>query len=89
MSNIQILYYLRDALACLGVLVGLGGAVFLFIRRKTLPAILALIGWQTGLPGLGCVACVGGGFIITIDHIGDGAGAVMAAGAKPISIVVG
>ena len=45
MSNIEVFYYLRDAVACLGVLVGLGGAVFLFIRKKTLPAILALIGF--------------------------------------------
>jgi hypothetical protein len=45
MNNIEIIYYVRDAVACLGVLVGLGGAVFLFIRKKTLPAILALIGF--------------------------------------------
>jgi hypothetical protein len=44
-NNIEVLYYLRDAVACLGVLVGLGGAVFLLIRKKTLPAILALIGF--------------------------------------------
>ncbi len=44
-NAINGLYYLRDAIACLGVLAGLGGAVFLFIRRKTFPAILALIGF--------------------------------------------
>ena len=45
MSNIEVFYYVRDAVACLGVLVGLGGAVFLFIRKKTMPSILALIGF--------------------------------------------
>ena len=45
MNNIELFYYLRDALACLGVLVGLGGAIFLFIRKKTLPAILSLAGF--------------------------------------------
>jgi hypothetical protein len=35
----------RDAGACLGVLVGLGGAVFLFTRKKVMPGILALIGF--------------------------------------------
>jgi hypothetical protein len=44
-NTINVLYYLRDAIACLGVLVSLGGTVFLFIRRKTFPAILALIGF--------------------------------------------
>ncbi len=45
MNNIETIYYVRDAVACLGVLVGFGGAIFLFIRRKTLPGILALIGF--------------------------------------------
>jgi len=45
MSTIEVFYYVRDAIACLGVLVGLGGAVYLFIRKKTLPGILALIGF--------------------------------------------
>jgi hypothetical protein len=45
MNNIEILYYVRDAVACLGVLVGLGGAIFLFSRKKTMPGILALIGF--------------------------------------------
>ena len=45
MNNIEIFYYLRDALVCLGVLVGIGGGIFLFIRKKTLPGILALIGF--------------------------------------------
>jgi hypothetical protein len=45
MNNIEVFYYLRDAVACLGVMVGLGGAVFLFTRKKTLPGILALIGF--------------------------------------------
>jgi hypothetical protein len=43
--NIEVLYYARDAVACLGVLVGLGGTIFLFTRKKTLPGILALIGF--------------------------------------------
>jgi hypothetical protein len=29
----------------LGVLVGLGGAVFLFTRKKVMPGVLALIGF--------------------------------------------
>ena len=37
------LYWLDDIISCLGILVGVGGAVFLFTRRKTVPAILALI----------------------------------------------
>ena len=45
MSNIETLYYVRDAVACLGVLIGLGGAIFLFIRKKTMPGILALVGF--------------------------------------------
>ncbi len=45
MNNIEILYYVRDAVACLGVLVGLGGAVFLFTRKKVMPGILALVGF--------------------------------------------
>ncbi len=45
MNTIEILYYVRDAAACLGVLVGVGGAVFLFMRKKALPGILALIGF--------------------------------------------
>jgi hypothetical protein len=45
MNNIEILYYVRDAVAFLGVLVGLGGAVFLFTRKKVMPGILALIGF--------------------------------------------
>jgi hypothetical protein len=44
-NTIEILYYVRDAAACLGVLVGLVGAVILFIRKKTFPGILALIGF--------------------------------------------
>jgi hypothetical protein len=45
MDNIEILYYIRDAVACLGILIGLGGAVFLFIKKKTLPAVLSLLGF--------------------------------------------
>jgi len=45
MDKIEVQYYLRDAVACLGVLVGLGGAVFLFIRKEVLPGILALLGF--------------------------------------------
>jgi hypothetical protein len=39
------LYWLDDVISCLGILVGVGGAIFLFTRRKTVPAILALIGF--------------------------------------------
>jgi hypothetical protein len=45
MANYEVLYWLRDVAACLGALVGIGGAVFLFIRKKPLPAVLALIGF--------------------------------------------
>jgi hypothetical protein len=45
MNNIETIYYVRDAVACLGVLVGFGGSIFLFVRRKTMPGILALIGF--------------------------------------------
>jgi hypothetical protein len=44
-NNIETIYYVRDAVACLGVLVGFGGAIFLFVRRKIMPGILALIGF--------------------------------------------
>jgi hypothetical protein len=44
-NNIEIYYYIRDAVACLGVLVGVGGAIFLFVKKKTLPAILSLLGF--------------------------------------------
>ncbi len=50
MNNIEIVYFIRDAVACLGVLVGLGGAIFLFTRKKTLPGILTLLGF--GLLGI-------------------------------------
>lgn len=39
------LYWLDDVISCLGILVGVGGSIFLFTRRKTAPAILALIGF--------------------------------------------
>lgn len=45
MNNLNLVYWLRDAVACLGTLVGVGSAIFLFIRKKTLPAILALVGF--------------------------------------------
>jgi len=45
MNNIEVLYCLRDAVICMGVLAGLLGAVLLFARRKVLPGILALIGF--------------------------------------------
>jgi hypothetical protein len=45
MNNINVMYWLRDAVACLGVLVGFGGAIFLFLRKKTIPAVLALVGF--------------------------------------------
>jgi hypothetical protein len=44
-NNIEMLYYLRDAAACLGVLVGLVGAIVLLIRHKTAAGILALLGF--------------------------------------------
>jgi hypothetical protein len=39
------LYWLDDGISCLGILAGLGGAIYLFTRRKTRPAILALVGF--------------------------------------------
>ena len=45
MDQYQILYIIRDALACLGVLIGFGGSIFLFTRKKTLPTILSLVGF--------------------------------------------
>jgi membrane-bound metal-dependent hydrolase YbcI (DUF457 family) len=39
------LYWLDDGISCLGILAGLGGAIFMFTRRKTRPAILALVGF--------------------------------------------
>lgn len=39
------LYWLDDVISCLGILVGVGGAIFLFTRRKTVPAVLVLIGF--------------------------------------------
>ncbi len=45
MDPIEVFYYVRDGAACLGVLVGLVAAVFLFTRKKTFPGVLALIGF--------------------------------------------
>lgn len=45
MSNIEVLYYIRDAVICVGVLAGFLGATLLFIRRKVLPGSLALMGF--------------------------------------------
>ena len=45
MDQFQIIYILRDTLACPGVMVGFGGAIFLLIKKKTMPAILSLIGF--------------------------------------------
>ena len=44
-NNIETLYYLRDAAACLGILVGLAGAIFLFVRRKVVAGVLTLLGF--------------------------------------------
>ena len=41
----NVLYWLDDVLSCLAVLVGVGGAVFLFTQKKKNPAILALVGF--------------------------------------------
>jgi hypothetical protein len=45
MDTIETYYYLRDAVACVGVLLGFGATIFLFIRKKTGPAILSLLGF--------------------------------------------
>jgi hypothetical protein len=45
MNNIEALYYIRDAIICVGVLAGFLGATLLFIRRKVLPGSLALMGF--------------------------------------------
>lgn len=45
MNNVNILFWLRDILACLGILVGLAASIFLFVRKKTSLGILALVGF--------------------------------------------
>jgi hypothetical protein len=39
----NVFYYLHFALTCLGFLVGLGLGVFLIVRKRMLPGILALV----------------------------------------------
>lgn len=36
------LYWLDDVISCLGILLGVGGAIFLLTRRKTVPTIPVL-----------------------------------------------
>jgi hypothetical protein len=45
MSTIETYYYIRDAVACVGVLIGFGGTVFLFIRKKPTAAVLSALGF--------------------------------------------
>ncbi len=45
MDSYQIPFILRDAFLCLGMLIGIGGGVFLLIRKKTAPGILAMAGF--------------------------------------------
>jgi hypothetical protein len=45
MDNIETYYYIRDAVACVGVLIGFGATIFLFIRKKAGAAILSLLGF--------------------------------------------
>jgi hypothetical protein len=45
LMNVNAMYWLRDVIACIGPLVGIGGAIFLFLRKKPLPAVLSLIGF--------------------------------------------
>ncbi len=39
------LYYVRIALTCLALLVGVGGGIFLLVRRQVWPGLLALAGF--------------------------------------------
>lgn len=41
----SLYYQLRNILSCLLALVGLGGGLFLIIRKHTVPGILALVGF--------------------------------------------
>jgi hypothetical protein len=41
----NVLYWIKDVFSCVAILIGIGGAVFLFLRKKIAPAILALIGF--------------------------------------------
>jgi len=45
MNNIETYYYIRDAVACVGVLIGFGATIFLFIRKKAAAAILSALGF--------------------------------------------
>jgi hypothetical protein len=45
MSTIETYYYIRDAVACVGVLLGFGATIFLFIRKKTAAAVLSALGF--------------------------------------------
>jgi hypothetical protein len=45
MDNITTYYYIRDAVACVGVLIGFVATVFLFIRKKAAAAILSALGF--------------------------------------------
>jgi len=43
--DIGALFYLRDTIICLGVLVGLAVSIFIFTRRKTSASLLSLSGY--------------------------------------------
>ena len=45
MDPYYIPYNLRDALMCLGFLIGIGGGVFLLVRKQMLPGGLAIAGF--------------------------------------------
>jgi membrane-bound ClpP family serine protease len=44
-SNIEIFYDIRDALVCVGFLIGIGAGVFLITKKHTTAGILGVIGF--------------------------------------------
>jgi hypothetical protein len=44
-QTLDVMLWIRDALGCLGVLVGLVSAIFLIVRKKPAMGILALAGF--------------------------------------------
>lgn len=42
---IDTFWNIRNTLACLGFLIGIGGGIFLITRRQTIPGVLAMVGF--------------------------------------------
>ncbi|MCB0034553.1 MAG: hypothetical protein KDE51_11060 [Anaerolineales bacterium] len=45
MDNLQLFYYMRDGLGCLGALIGLGASLSLLSRQQHKAGLLALLGF--------------------------------------------